>query len=74
MATGRQRALVESLIHVGKSVGAQVLAQGIETAEQLNVFRGLGCELVQGYFLSHALEPARATEVVERGYWALSDR
>jgi Amt family ammonium transporter len=70
---GRQRALVESLIHVGKSVGAQVLAQGIETAEQLHVFRGLGCELAQGHLLSHALDPVRALEVAARGHWSLSD-
>jgi Amt family ammonium transporter len=72
MAVGRQRALVESLIHVGKSVGAQVLAQGIETAEQLMVFRRLGCELGQGYLLSRAIDPERTVEVVERGYWQLN--
>jgi|CZKL01.1.fsa_nt_gi diguanylate cyclase (GGDEF)-like protein/PAS domain S-box-containing protein len=72
MAVGRQRALVESLIHVGKSVGAQVLAQGIETAEQLMVFRRLGCELGQGYLLSRAIDPERTVAVVERGYWQLN--
>jgi PAS domain S-box-containing protein len=64
---GRQLALVESLIHVGKSVGVQVLAQGIETAEQLTALRHLGCELGQGHLLSHALEPSRAQQLASQG-------
>jgi len=63
---GRQLALVESLIHVCKSVGVQLLAQGIETHEQLRVWQELGCELGQGYLLAHALEPARAQSLAAR--------
>ena len=69
--TGRQLALVESLIHVGKSVGVQVLAQGIETQEQLTVLRRLGCELGQGHLLSHALEPGRAQQLAMKGCQAI---
>ncbi len=69
--TGRQLALVESLIHVGKSVGVQVLAQGIETSEQLTVLRHLGCELGQGHLLSHALEPSRAQQLAAQGARAI---
>ncbi len=69
--TGRQLALVESIIHVGKSVGVQVVAQGIETQEQLNVLRRLGCELGQGYLLSHAIEPARALQLAARACQAI---
>ncbi len=63
---GRQFALVESLIHVCKSVGVQLLAQGIETHEQLRVWQALGCELGQGYLLAHALEPSRAQILAAR--------
>ena len=69
--TGRQLALVESLIHVGKSVGVQVLAQGIETTEQLTILRHLGCELGQGHLLSHALEPSRAQQLAAQANRAI---
>ncbi len=70
--SGRQLALVESLIHVCKSVGVQLLAQGIETHEQLRVWQELGCELGQGYLLAHALEPARAHSLASRSLRAIA--
>ena len=63
---GRQLALVESLIHVCKSVGVQLLAQGIETHEQLRAWQALGCELGQGFLLASALEPDRARILAAR--------
>ncbi len=60
---GRQLALVESLIHVGKSVGVQLAAQDIETREQLEFLRRLGCELGQGPIFSTAINSGAALEV-----------
>lgn len=70
-ATGssRQLAVLESLIRLGRTLDIQVVAQGIETSAQLDVLRGMGCELGQGFFFSHALEPARAFQLVELGFW-----
>jgi len=70
-STGRQMAILESLIRLGRTLGIQVVAQGIETAAQLDVLRGMGCELGQGFYFSPALDPARAFELMERGHWAL---
>jgi EAL domain-containing protein (putative c-di-GMP-specific phosphodiesterase class I) len=33
------------------SLGLEVLAEGVETAQQLDMLRALGCETVQGYLL-----------------------
>jgi diguanylate cyclase (GGDEF)-like protein/PAS domain S-box-containing protein len=70
-ATGasRQLAVLESLIRLGRTLGIQVVAQGIETSAQLDVLRAMGCELGQGFYFSHALEPARALKLVELGFW-----
>jgi Amt family ammonium transporter len=64
---GRQRALVESLIHLCKSAGVELVGQGIESLEQVNALRRLECELGQGPEFSEALEPTSALEMaVER--------
>ena len=67
-ATGRgsQVALLESLIHVCRSTGTGVLAQGIETREQALALHQLGVELGQGYLLGGALDPAEAQQAMER--------
>jgi len=63
--------VLESLIHLCHTLGMQVIGQGIETVAQLNALLGMGCELGQGHLLSHALDPARATKLVDLGYWAV---
>ncbi|MGA2808573.1 MAG: EAL domain-containing protein [Terracidiphilus sp.] len=65
-STGRQVAVLESLIHLGATLGVQVIAQGIETQEQLNALSRLGCEFGQGFLLSDVLDPLRAGELVAR--------
>ncbi|MBI3446588.1 MAG: EAL domain-containing response regulator [Magnetospirillum sp.] len=45
------RAIVESSIALGHRLGLKVVAEGIETEEQLELVRSLGCEEVQGYLL-----------------------
>jgi Amt family ammonium transporter len=71
-AQGRQAAVVESLIHLGHALGMQVVAQGIETQEQLEALTRMGCELGQGHLFSYALEPARATMLAGLGRWPLA--
>jgi EAL domain-containing protein (putative c-di-GMP-specific phosphodiesterase class I) len=67
VSVGRQQAVLESLIHLGHTLGMQVVAQGIETAAQLDGLCRMGCELGQGPLLSYALDPARATELMVQG-------
>jgi EAL domain-containing protein (putative c-di-GMP-specific phosphodiesterase class I) len=66
------RAVAESIIGLGHSLGVQVVAQGIEKNEHLEALSRMGCEFGQGHLLSYALEPARATQLAGRGYWAIA--
>lgn len=52
-------ALVSAIINLGKSLGLNVIAEGIETAEQLAFLKAHHCEEGQGHFFSKAL-PADA--------------
>jgi diguanylate cyclase (GGDEF)-like protein len=47
---GRARHLTESMIQLAHSMGMQVVAEGVETAEQAAVVVELGADLSQGYF------------------------
>jgi Amt family ammonium transporter len=69
--SGRQVAVLESLIQLGLKLCVQVVAQGIESREQLDALIGLGCELGQGPLLSPALQPSQAQILAEQGCWKL---
>jgi Amt family ammonium transporter len=64
-STGRQGALLESLIHLGRKVGMDVVAQGIETAAQVDALRRMGFDFGQGDHLSCALEPVEAIRLLD---------
>ena len=55
--------IVGTIITLAHSLGVDVTAEGIETAEQLAQLRELGCEYGQGYFFSPALD-TEATEAL----------
>lgn len=51
----RQALVLEALINVGKSLQLGVLAEGIETKEQLRFLKQKGCEEYQGFYFSKPL-------------------
>ena len=44
------RAIVGAILLIGRELGIDVIAEGIETAEHSRALSGLGCEAAQGYF------------------------
>jgi EAL domain-containing protein (putative c-di-GMP-specific phosphodiesterase class I)/CheY-like chemotaxis protein len=50
--------MVQKTIEMGHELGMQVVAEGVETQEQLDLLRANGCDSVQGYFYSRPI-PAR---------------
>ena len=47
--------IVDSVLRLAHALGLRVVAEGVESAEGLEVLRGLGCEQVQGYYFSRPL-------------------
>ena len=58
----RSRAIVESVLSLGRSLGLDVVAEGVETVDQLVLLEGMGCPYVQGYFLS---KPAQCKNIAQ---------
>jgi EAL domain-containing protein (putative c-di-GMP-specific phosphodiesterase class I)/GGDEF domain-containing protein len=54
-AGGRQVALVDAMLGLAANLGLKVVAEGIETEEQLGILRSKGCQNGQGYLFSPAL-------------------
>jgi len=66
LATSRsQQRLVGSLIDIGRSLGIKVVAEGVETFEQADILRGLGCDILQGYAFAKPM-PAETLEAMLR--------
>jgi EAL domain-containing protein (putative c-di-GMP-specific phosphodiesterase class I) len=49
--------IVQTIIDLSHGLGLSATAEGIETVEQLRLMHELGCDVVQGYLISHPLEP-----------------
>src|SRR5688572_3628884 len=51
------RLIVKSIIELAQGLGLIATAEGVETVERLRLLHELGCDVVQGYLVSHPLEP-----------------
>jgi len=56
-------AIITALVALGHGLKLEVVAEGVETQEQLAFLRSVQCDGVQGYFLSHPLPAQEATRL-----------
>ena len=52
---GSDRQLVNAMIDLGHSLDLEVVAEGVEQRQQLDALRQMGCDQVQGFFISPAM-------------------
>jgi diguanylate cyclase (GGDEF)-like protein len=64
-----QRHLVQSIIDIGKSLGIQVLAEGVETMEHAHILKTLGCDALQGYAFAKPMSAADITLFARARGW-----
>lgn len=60
-------AIVTAIVALGHSLGLKVIAEGVETFEQLHVLREMKCDEMQGYLFSRPVPVAEMTRLLQTG-------
>ncbi|HEX5685913.1 MAG TPA: PAS-domain containing protein [Ideonella sp.] len=58
------RTITEAIIAMGKTLNLTVVAEGVETAEQRDVLRGIACDEIQGYYFSRPVPPEQVASLL----------
>ncbi len=64
-------AITRAIIAMAHGLKMVVVAEGVETGEQLLLLEELGCDMVQGYYLGHPSSAEKITEMLQHAQQAL---
>ncbi|HVF43761.1 MAG TPA: EAL domain-containing protein [Pyrinomonadaceae bacterium] len=64
--------IVRTIVVLAQNLGMDVVAEGVETNEQLVLLQKLGCENGQGYFFSKPVNSDGAEKIISETYGALT--
>jgi diguanylate cyclase (GGDEF)-like protein/PAS domain S-box-containing protein len=59
--------ITRAIIAMARSLNMTTVAEGVETAEQLELLSALGCDVMQGYLIGHPLPAQRITALLNDG-------
>ena len=60
--SGKDAAIITTIIHLGNSLGMEVIAEGVEEQSQVDFLTNADCEKAQGYFFARPLKAEEAEE------------
>ncbi|WP_374556502.1 putative bifunctional diguanylate cyclase/phosphodiesterase [Aquitalea pelogenes] len=60
------RAITEAVIAMGHKLGMKIIAEGVETPEQLELLRKAGCDYAQGYLFARPMPPAAFIDYIRQ--------
>lgn len=58
-------AIIEAIISMAQKLNIDVIAEGIENAEQINILRNMGCHIIQGFYFSMPMQASEATALLQ---------
>ena len=58
--------ITNALIALAKNLGINVIAEGVETAEQVQYLISQNCDMIQGYFLSHPVPASKISSQLKK--------
>lgn len=59
-------ALIQAITTIAETLDLKVVAEGVETSEEVEVLKRLGCHVAQGYFFSRPLGPEQLQALLSR--------
>jgi diguanylate cyclase (GGDEF)-like protein/PAS domain S-box-containing protein len=68
----QSRAIVKAILDLTAALGMSTVAEGVETLYQMEELKRLGCDEVQGYVVSAAVEPDAVLDMLGRGFASAS--
>ncbi len=66
--------LLGTIVGVAHALGHNVVAEGVEEEEQVQVLRGLGCDTIQGYFFSRPVPAEQIPELAQTEFLPQAER
>lgn len=57
--------MLSGIIHMSHDMGLEVVAEGVETEEEVHLLRDLSCDYIQGYYYGRPMSPENAAEYME---------
>jgi diguanylate cyclase (GGDEF)-like protein/PAS domain S-box-containing protein len=67
MRGGSQTEIVRAILTLGRELGLDVIAEGVETIEQQTMLTDMGCPHAQGYYYSHPVGAEAAAGIIGSG-------
>ena len=68
------RSIIVAIVTLGHSLGMSIIAEGVETSEELESLRAMKCDAAQGYYLHRPMDPAAAGALLYRQELGRSER
>lgn len=72
--TEKAKSVIESTVRMAKKIGVQTLAEGVETKEQLDFLKSIGCEKIQGYYFGKPMPYDHVVERIKEQHWTTETR
>jgi predicted signal transduction protein with EAL and GGDEF domain len=74
LSNSESQEIVKTILSLGNNLGMEVVAEGVETAEQVSLLKSLRCQSAQGYYFSKPLDSAgvaRTLAATEASHYTL---
>ncbi|MBL4696547.1 MAG: EAL domain-containing protein [Rhizobiaceae bacterium] len=65
----KQRNLVKSIVDIGKSLGVQIVAEGVETMEHVRLLKLLDCDILQGFVFAKPMSAEDLVRFTRKQTW-----
>jgi EAL domain-containing protein (putative c-di-GMP-specific phosphodiesterase class I)/CheY-like chemotaxis protein len=66
LESGQSRKLVRNLIKLGHDLGIEIVAEGVEDKKQLEILKGYGCDVIQGYYFGKPVPASDFAYFIEK--------